>query len=50
MVVENDSTFLRYRFTFIYLFLFHLILTYDKRAVHEVNDSLKEKKTIEKLS
>jgi hypothetical protein len=46
MVVENDSTFLRYRFTFIYLFFFHLILTYDKRFFYKSDGSLKEKKTI----
>jgi hypothetical protein len=33
VVVENDSTFLRYRFSFIYLFLFHLLWAYDKRTL-----------------
>ncbi len=46
MVVENDSTFLRYRYTFIYLFFFHLLLTYDKRVADESHDPLNEKKTI----
>ena len=39
VVVENDSTFLRYRFTFIYLFLFHLLLAYDKRILSKTTKS-----------
>ena len=31
VVVENDATFLRYRFTFIYLLMFHLLLSIDKK-------------------
>jgi len=40
IVVENDATFLRYRFTFVYLLMFHLLLMVDKKRKLLVSDGL----------
>jgi len=41
IVVDNDSTFLRYRFTFIYLLLFHLLIFMDKKETKHLKDGFK---------
>jgi len=40
IVVENDATFLRYRFSFVYFFLFHLLLIIDKKRTETASDGL----------
>ena len=43
IVVENDATFLRYRFTFIYLIMFHLLLVLDKKKTNSLKEGLEMK-------
>jgi hypothetical protein len=40
IVVPNDSTFLRYRFAFVYFLLFHLLLMVDKKRMRIKNNDL----------